>query len=490
MKNIIDVVLINPPNRQFELGKAIMPPLGLAMVGRAIQLAGLSVKLLDCMAEQMTFADLERFLQEITPGVIGLTGVTFNRFDSFDVARLAKRVHPATPIIYGGIHATFTAQDTLQHIPEIDVIVRGEGELTGPAVARALLDKADLASLPGISYRDNGCMRDNDSRPPIRDLDALAYDVWDLLPPMARYDQKLPFSNLPSALMLTARGCPMFCSFCSTSVMWGPQYRHRSAKAVVDEIELLKARYGIQGIWFFDDTLNLNRKHITELCQELLARKLDLKWYCEIRCNTSDRALLELMQAAGCYYVSFGIESVSPRILQEINKGITVAQIQQVLRDTKALGLYTKAFYLIGLPDETVAEARLTLQFIRDHQADISIHRLQCGVTILPGTQVEAYAKAHGYLAADFSWAAPYYSTDTLTLARDPYSPLLVQPQLTYSDLRKLKYEYLQAAKELFSWQRVRHVLKRLLSLEGIKRGYPRKYLREIKDFVKWNLTK
>jgi radical SAM superfamily enzyme YgiQ (UPF0313 family) len=253
---------------------------------------------------------------------------------------------------------------------------------------------------------------------------------------------------------------------------------------------MLKARYHIQGLWFFDDTLNLQRAHITAICHEILKRNLDVKWYCEIRCNTSDRELLELMEQAGCYYVSFGIESVSPRILQEINKGITVDQIAQVMRDTKKLGLYTKAFYLIGLPDETVDEARLTLQFIREHKADITIHRLQCGVTILPGTQVEQYAKAKGYLAADFSWAAPYYSTDTLTLARDPYSPLLVQSQLTYSDLRKLKYEYLQGVKELFSWKRVHHVLKRLFSMEGIKRGYPQKYLRELKDFVKWNITK
>jgi len=486
----MDILLVNPPANKFELGKSIMPPLGLAMVGRAIELAGYSVKLLDCMAEKMAFSDLEKYLRTVTPALIGITGVTFNRFDSFDTARIAKKVHPSVPVICGGIHATFAAQDTLEHIPEIDVVVRGEGEITAPKVVGALVDKHELSSIEGISYREEGDIRHNQPCPAIHDLDTLSYDMWHLLPPMDVYNQKLPFLDIPSALMMTSRGCPVFCSFCSTSVMWGKQHRRRSAKAVMDEIEMLKDRYHIQGVWFFDDTLNLNRAHITDLCHEFIQRKLNLKWYCEIRCNTTDREMLELMKEAGCYYVSFGIESVSPRILKTINKGITMEQVMQVIHDTKELEFRTKAFYLIGLPEETVEEARLTVQFIRDHQSDIDIHRLQCGVTILPGTQVETYAKEKGYMPKEFSWAAPYYSTDTLTLARDPYSPLLVQKQLTYSDLRKLKYEYLQNESELFSWKRVWNVLKRVCSIDGIKRGYPKKYLREIKDFVKWNVVK
>lgn len=272
--------------------------------------------------------------------------------------------------------------------------------------------------------------------------------------------------------------------------MWGKHHRSRSANAVADEIEMLKDRFNIEGIWFFDDTLNLNQQHIKQLCEEFIRRQLDLKWYCEIRCNTTNHDQLKLMKEAGCYYLSFGIESVSPRILKEINKGITVEQIHRVMLDTKELGFKTKAFYLVGLPEETVEEAHMTLKFIHDHKHDIDIHRLQCGVTILPGTQVEEYAKAKGYLAKDFSWTTPFYSTDTLTLARDPYSPLLVQEQLSYSDLRKLKYEYLQADRDVFSWNRVKSVSKRVFSLDGIRRGYPKKYLRELKDFVKWSLTK
>lgn len=486
----MDVLLINPPARTFELGKDLMPPLGLAMVGRAMQLQGFSVTLLDCMAKRMTFQTLEGYLRTVNPAIIGITGVTFNRFDSFDTARLVKTVHPDVPVIYGGIHATFTAQDTLANIPEIDIVVRGEGEMTGLRVAQALTGRTALADIEGISYRQDGEIRHNEPRPPIDDLDSLDYNVWDLLPPLDVYNQQLPFLNVPAALIMTTRGCPMFCSFCSTSVMWGKRHRRRSIDSVMQEIEYLKDRHGIQGIWFFDDTLNLNRNHITQLCQEFIRRKLDLRWYCEIRCDTTDRPMLELMKEAGCYYVSFGIESLSPRILKTINKGITVDQILRVVRDTKELGFRTKAFYLIGLPDETVAEAQLTLQFIREHRGEIDIHRLQCGVTILPGTAVERYAQEHGYIAKDFSWAAPYYSTDTMTLARDPYSPLLVQNQLTYSDLRQLKYQYLQNDESLFSWKRLRGILKRVFSLKGLRRGYLQKYFREIKDFVLWNIKK
>lgn len=467
-----------------------MPPLGLAMVGRAIEQAGFSVTLLDCMAEQMNFAALQRYLHAVTPGAVGITGVTFNRFDSFDTARVVKSVHPAVPVLYGGVHASFTAQDTLEHISEIDIVVRGEGEITAPAVVGALLDRGDLDSIDGISYRHAGQIVHHAPRAAIQDLETLSYDVWHLLPPMERYAQQLPFLHIPSALMMTTRGCPMFCSFCSTSVMWGKQHRRRSPAAVMDEIEALHDRFGIQGVWFFDDTLNLNREHITSLCHEFINRKLNLRWYCEIRCNTTDRALLELMKEAGCYYVSFGIESVSPRILQRINKGITMEQVHQVIHDTKALGLRTKAFYLIGLPEETVEEATATIHFIRDRHQDIDIHRLSCGVSILPGTDVEEYARREGYLPDDFSWAQPYYSSETLTLARDPYTPLLVQRQLSYSDIRRLKYEYLQNEEGVFSFQRLARILRRLFSREGIKRQYYKKYFREMKDFLAWAVTR
>ena len=479
------VMLINPVAKRFKLGKSIMPPLGLAMIAAVLEQEGIiEVSILDCMVEGYDFADLQRAVAAAAPDIVGITSTTYNRFDSFDTCTAVREVLPKATVVFGGVHATFTAQDTLEHIPAIDIVCRGEGEITFLEMVRVLAEGSDPSEVQGLSYRDGDRIVHNSDRLFIHNLDALPLPARHLLP-MEKYNQTLPFlDEVPAALVMTSRGCPVRCVFCSTGAMWGLRCRSRSPEHVADEIERLIAQYGAEGVWFFDDTLTFRRSHIEGLLREFERRNLKFPWYCEIRVDTVDYDLLKRMRDTGCYYVSFGVESASPRVLRAINKRITIPQVEQVIAWCRELGILMKAFFILGLPEETYEEALQTVSFIKKHKEDFAFTSLSCSTNILPGTRVEWFAKENGYLAPGFSWSEPYYVAKNLTLGENPYVPLLIQPQMGYTELVNLKYKAL--AKELLNWRGMFRVLKRLTTPAGIHQGYWRKYSLEALEILQW----
>ncbi len=435
---MIDVVLINPPDKFLE--KRYRFPRGLAMLAAVLEKAGYSVKIIEIVVENLSKKDLERLIKNYQPKIVGIGGTTDNRFDSFELTKLVKQVNKDIIVLYGGVHASFTAQDTLENIKNIDIVVRGEGEDTILELVNAIEKDKSLKNVDGISYRIGNKIVHNKNREPILNLDKLPFPALHLLP-VEKYDYRLNILDVKPGLIMTSRGCPQKCTYCSASQHWGLLYRRRSPQNVVDEIEHLIDKYKIQGIWFEDDTLTLNRKHIEGICDELTKRKINLPWCCEVRVSTVNKDLLQKMQKAGCFMIHFGVESVSPRILKVIGKGITMDQVNNVIRITKEIGMYTKAYFMLGLPTETYEEALMTIKYVRAHRKDIAIPIVSNGTTIYPGTPVETFAKENGYLPKDFSWSKPYYNLKNLEIGRNPHNPNLIQSQLGYKELRDLKYE-------------------------------------------------
>lgn len=179
--------------------------------------------------------DLYAYISKLSPGIIGISGTSLTRFESFKIANIAKRVSREIVTVYGGVHATFTAEDILSHIEDIDYIIHGEGEETFFELAGALTGKQkDLESVKGISFRRDGRVVRTAPRERITDLDSVPYSRH--LLEMEKYDVRLDFLDLPSATVMTSRGCPYNCNFCSASAMFGRKCTMRSAKNVVDEI--------------------------------------------------------------------------------------------------------------------------------------------------------------------------------------------------------------------------------------------------------------
>lgn len=485
----MDILLINPPEQHFQIQKQLRPPLGLAMIAAVLEQADYSVEILDCPVEGYSFSDLASRLKMISPPVVGITATTFNRFDAFQSASIVRETLPTATIVLGGIHASFTAYDTLEHISAIDVVCRGEGEETILEIMQAVLNGDELAPIQGISYRKDDQILHNSHRHFIRDLDSLPMPAYHLLP-MDKYRQKMPFLNIPAALVMTSRGCPGTCVFCSTRAMWGSRVRSRSATAILDEIELLFQEYGAQGVWLYDDTFTFNRAHVEAVVQEIHRRHSRFPWYCEVRVDTVDYDLLKLMKDAGCYYISFGIETATPHLLKKMAKGITIEQVERVINWANQLSIYVKAFFMLGLPEETYSEALSTINYMIElrESGRVANPVLTHGLYILPGTPIERYAEKHGLMPGGFSWSAPYHNEELLTINMDPNVPILIQPPLDLAALRKLKYEEIIASGSAVRKMAARAV-KRLSSLKGIRKYGP-KYLSEFPTTLRWMFTR
>lgn len=442
----MDVLAVYPQEpdlRYFEK----MPPLGMLWLGGELIRAGHGVEFVD---QQVDERDAARVAEEMRPRLALIGGTSHSRFASFEIASGIKEVSPNTTVVYGGPHATFTADDTLQHVPAIDIIVRGEGEET----CRELADWAanggraeDLVRLKGISYRDDARIIHNLPRPAIKDLEALGAPARELVP-MPRYGMKMEYlDDVPGASIMTGRGCPIGCTFCSASAMFGHSYRPRSPQAVVDELEDLISNYGAAGIKIFDSTFTLSRPHVEGFCAELTNRGINVPWECEVRVDNVDKGLLAEMQEAGCYYVDVGVESGSQRVLDEcVRKKITLEAAEEVLKWTKELGLLTKVFFTLGHPGETYEEARETNRFIRRNRKYVRISAYHAGVKIYPGTYVERYAWENGLMPAGFRWSAPYVNEGQRKLFRAPDNiPILLQPGLGLPELRRLRVGFILA---------------------------------------------
>ena len=433
-----------------------MPPLGMASMMSFLQSKNISTTFVDL---QINDVGVEQLLHQHKPQMVGIGGTSHTRFESHSIARQVKRYDSAIKVIYGGPHASFTAENTLKCIPEIDYIVRGEGESTIFSLAVQLLSrKPEIENIRGISVRHNNEIVHHQEAERIRNLDLLPFPYRD---PDAihKYGLFLDFLNIPAASIISSRGCPINCSFCSASAMFGTQLTLRSAKNVVDEIEILLREHGYQGIKFFDSTLTLHKDHVEAICAEIRKRKLVFPWECEIRVNGVSFDLLKTMRDAGCYYVDFGIESASPRVLKDMHKGITLEQAERVLRWTKEIGLRTKVFFTFGHIGEALEDALKTVEFMDRNVKYIDLAVTGLGVRIYPGTEVEQLALAQNLLPTNFSLDQPYLNQNIEALGNDPRIPIVVQPQFGWKEFRVLEFR--------LAWFWIKHPHAALSVLRG-----------------------
>lgn len=451
---MIDVLLVNPPEAGAFFER--MPPLGLALIAAMLEKHDYSVRIVD-----MEVADhgIEYWLERYQPRFVGISGTTHTRFESFEIAKNVKAMSKDIITIYGGVHATFTARDTLAHVGAVDYVVRGEGENTMVKLVNVLTAGLDISLVPGVTYRKDGEIVENNSAERIHDLDNLPMPAYHLLD-MERYALKMDFTNARGISMITARGCSAKCTFCSASRMFDHRVTCHSGKRVVDEIEQLFNTYHFNGVKIFDSTFTIGQKHVSDICNEIHRRGLSFPWECEIRVGTVDSQALQNLKDAGCYYVSFGIESASQRVLDRMRKGFTVNQAEDLLRMCSDVGLKTKVFFSFGHIDESVSDIEATFSFIDRHRDRMATIASGAGVRIYPGTYLEEYARSNNLLLPDFSWSLPYEDQRLRRILQTPCVPLLIQPQLGYHELEDV---VLRIYRRRFSgWQGFRRGLGKL----------------------------
>ena len=473
---MIKVQLYVPPGGYFAERWAkgsSMPPLGLLSIAAVLDREGIAVEVVPADVLEMSWRDIRRKIEADRPDVIGVTITTENRFQSFRLIRLAKKVHPAGLTVLGGPHASMAGEDCLEHIPELDVVVRGEGELTMLDLCRAWETEKSVAALgtiPGLVLRTASGIRCGPIRPPIEDLDGLPFPAFHLVP-FEKYNFRFPVPGLgplPAASLMTSRGCPFACSFCATPINWGRRVRMRSPENVVDEIEFLKKRYGVRIVFFYDDTFNASPKRAEAIVDLMIERRLDVFFKCDVRIDIMSRELLEKMKRAGLFHLSFGLEAGSERVRNEIvGKKIEIGDFHNLVRWCLELGIIPNVFFIFSHPTETWSEAGETIRIIESYRG-----RIEGSIALLhiyPGTPLEQLARETGVLPRNFSWTKRYFSKIiTLPLAQGDV-PLYVD-RLKWSQISELVLRWSLAAQRTSVLAKIPKAVSKIRSFGDLKR--------------------
>jgi len=378
----LKALLILPPS--FSIVKAVVggsgPPLGLAYLASVARERGWKVEIIDGVTEEPSVDELRRRIKAFSPDIVGLTATTSAILDAYEVARLVKEIDPEILVMIGGPHATFMAREVLEECPYIDLVVRGEGDITFGELLERFERGQDYADVLGITYRKNGMMKDNPPRPLIRNLDSLPIPAYDLLPL-----DKYVVDKVRYAAIMTSRGCPYNCIFCSSSLQFGKKWRAHSVDRVIEEIKLLTEKHKVKEIEFLDDTFTLNMKRAKQIAEKIIEEGIDISWSASSRVNTFSYEVGEALHRAGAHTVYFGIESGSERTLKFIGKGISKRQALDAVAAAKKAGLNALGAFIIGFPYETEEEMRETIRFADKVGVDLAQFTI---ATPYPGTRL------------------------------------------------------------------------------------------------------
>jgi anaerobic magnesium-protoporphyrin IX monomethyl ester cyclase len=382
LRDQYDVVLVSPP------AEAILeiydmpdfPAIGIAYVGAALErLAGVSPALIDGRLSRLTLEQTIDQIVALRPRVVGLTAMTPMIATAARVAQGVKeRIGDAVCVI-GGFHASALPERTLREFPVFDYAVAGEGELAFAELASAVLAARVPPPIAGVFSREGAppAGLERGALPPT--LDELGQPGWHL------YDPDVIAERVRALPVMSQRGCPFSCNFCSRP--YGQAVRRRTPRLVIDEIERNVGRYGVDKIHFFDETFTVDRRHTRDLCEELLKRRLPERagFTSLVHANTIDAPLARLMKAAGCVWVGFGVESGDEGVLARMKKGVTKEGLVRARRILKEAGLTTIGYFTLGHPHETRRAMWRTLAFAARLNPDVAA----IGIIVpYPGTEI------------------------------------------------------------------------------------------------------
>ncbi|MGD2039817.1 MAG: radical SAM protein [Anaerolineae bacterium] len=395
------VVLLEPPKIPWEMmGDVVAPPLGLAQLAGCLEQAGISVEILDANALEIPWSGLESALTKAQPALIGMTVFTPFVPEIARAVQIARRAVPGAVIVLGGPHVTFTAEETLQTMPEADIVARGEGDQIIVDLAQAVDTGAGIEDIPGLSYRRGGTVVHNPAAPPL-DISQSPLPAFHLMP-MERYH----FASLggPFATVVASRGCPFQCSFCSEWPFWGGGWRPHDPEAVIEQVDILVNRYQRRNIWFGDDCFNVSGDHIAAICQGILDRDIDVNWYYQGRADmvVKHRELLPLMRRAGNRMVQIGIEASNDEQRDALNKQLATDTVREAVRLLRQHDIVCQGMQIVGLPDDTPSTFEQKVRLVNELDVDFPVFLVY---TLFPGAPDYDRAVEQGWLELPADYA-------------------------------------------------------------------------------------
>lgn len=386
-------MFVDPPVQsaiQSRLGATGIP--SSAYLAPILEEEGHEVKIVDTVTMGYDLEDVKAEIKRFDPELLGATSVTPTIYSTYEIAKIAKELNSDCITVVGGPHPTFAAKRIVEECPYIDVAVRGEGEET----LKELVSTKELDDIKGITYRKGDRIVENKNRPFIQDLDSLPFPAYHLLP-MDKYE----LGGFKYATMMTSRGCPFNCIFCSSSGICGKAWRGNSPDRVLEQIKLLVSEHGISEIEMLDDTFLFDNKRARNICDLIIEEGLDVSWSCSSRVDTITKPLAEKLKEAGCHTIYMGIESGSQKILNRLRKGVSIEQIKKAVKIVKEAGLDVFGSFVLGVPGETKRLMEKTVDFAKKLRLTFAQFTL---LTPYPGTEAYEIAERDDlFLTKDWS---------------------------------------------------------------------------------------
>ena len=405
------ILLINPPrfnevvadNPSFiEEERGYNPPLGLLYIASYFEKYSLnknSIHILDAQVEELNYDEkFKNKIQEINPDIVGITTMTFTLIDVIKTIKLIKEIennlNKKIIIILGGPHPSIFPDETI-NLPNVNYVVRGEGEIPFLKLIECIQNKNDLKTVKGILYKQGKDIINTGTEDFIEDLNSLPFPDRSLVP-IEKYNSIFAGNRIVTT-MFTSRGCPYKCLFCDRPHL-GKRFRARSAKNVVTEMEECK-KMGIDEILIYDDTFTVEKQRVLDICDEIIKRNLKIIWDIRARVNTIDEEIVKKLKQAGCARIHFGVEAGTEKILKILNKGITIEQIKTAFKLSKKYKIDTLAYFMIGSPSETKEDIKQSIKLAKKINPNF-IH-----ITILtpyPATELYRSALEKGIIKNDY----------------------------------------------------------------------------------------
>lgn len=403
-----DIVFINPPYEQVAKGTDFLkhiinrsPSIGLLLLAAKAREIGYDVEIIESDLEGLTPEVVAQRVLDKNPKFVGITLFTVGVFNASIIAKIIKEKNPNIVILVGGPHISSMGYETMVKFPEFDVSVIHEGELILENLLRSIENGDSLEGVNGIMYRDaDGTIRKTMPPPSIEDLDSLPIPAWDLLPnfPQGYLPAIYDYPRAPVATYSASRGCPFLCEFCDTST-FGGKIRYNSPAHVYKVMKHLSEVYGVKHLQFVDDLFVAHNGRVVEFSKLLIKDKIDMTWSCTARVNTVKPETLALMKEAGCWEISFGLESGSNWLLEEMKKSQRVETAEQAVKWTHEAGIRVKGLFMLGYPGETQESIEMTKEFIKNiPMTTMNLSKF----TPYPGSPI--YRKLYGTSIREEDW--------------------------------------------------------------------------------------
>ena len=375
------VTLVNP---HYPRGapKSIFLPLGLGYLAAVLEEKQYEVEMLDLQMLNPNSQQLESELSKTNADIVGITTSTLTYWPAIEIVKASKKVLPDALTLVGGPHVTALPEQTLNEAPEVDIVVRGEGEKTMLEIAdlASRKDQKSFSKVDGITFRKEGKIVQTNNRAFIENLDELPH------PALHHFRlENYRMNGVNYLPIITSRGCPFECTFCLASSMCGTRFRTRSPKKVLDELEWMRDEHHADVFALYDDTFTFDKKRANAICDEMKARNFDLPWDCRTRVDQVTTEILTKLRRASCQLIHFGVETGSQKMLDAMKKHTTVEKNAWAIKLAKEVGISVAISVVVGYPGETPEMLKETFDFIKKTKPDFVY---VCQAIPYPGTEL------------------------------------------------------------------------------------------------------